>query len=177
MSVALAAVSALCLVNLALLFAVIRKVRLLGERVDKVPVMAPAALLPVGSQVPEFTAVTTNGESRSLADLAGSRSVVGFFSPNCQPCQVQVPQFIEFAKALPGGVGHAFAVVVGEGTAAAGLAAELDGAAAVVITPARGPLIAAFSVRGFPAFYLVDPDGRIEARGMGIQALGSPVPA
>jgi thiol-disulfide isomerase/thioredoxin len=177
MSVALATVSVLCLVNLVLLFAVIRKVRLLGERVDKVPVMAPAALLPVGGKAPEFTAVTTNGESRSLADLAGSLSVVGFFSPNCQPCHTQVPQFIEFAKALPGGAGHALAVVVGERTAAAGLAAELDGAAAVVITPAGGPLIAAFSVRGFPAFYLVDPDGRIEARGMGVQALVSPVSA
>lgn len=176
MSVALATVSVLCLVNLVLLFAVIRKVRLLGERVDQVPLMAPAALLPVGSKAPGFTAVTTSGESRSLADLAGSRSVVGFFSPNCQPCHAQVPQFIEFAQALPGG-GHALAVVVGEGAAAAGLAAELDGTAAVVITPARGPLIAAFSVRGFPAFYLVDPDGRIEARGMGVQALVSPVPA
>jgi peroxiredoxin len=177
MSVALAGVSALCLVNLALLFAVIRKVRLLGERVDKIPVMAPAALLPVGSQAPEFTAVTTSGESRSLADLTGSRSVVGFFSPNCQPCRAQVPQFIEFVRALPGSPGHALAVVVGEGDAAARFAAELDGAAAVVISPRQGPLTAAFSVRGFPAFYLVDPDGRIEARGMAVQALASPVPA
>lgn len=177
MSAALAAVGALCLVNLALLFAAIRKLRLLDERVGKMPLMAPAALLPVGSRVPEFAAVTTAGESRSVADLAGSRSVVGFFSPNCQPCKIQVPQFIEFARALPGGAGHALAVVVGDGAAAAELAAELDGAATVVLTAARGPLIAAFSVRGFPAFYLVDPAGRIEAHGMGMQALVSPVPA
>jgi|HubBroStandDraft_1064217.scaffolds.fasta_scaffold42149_2 thiol-disulfide isomerase/thioredoxin len=175
MSVALAAVGGLCLVNLALLFAVIRKVRVLGERVDKVPVMAPAALLPVGSPAPEFTAITTNGDSRSLADLAGSRSVVGFFSPNCPPCRIQVPEFIDFAAALPGGGRQSLAVVVGEGEAATGLAAELDGAAAVVITPRMSPLTAAFSVRGFPAFYLVGPGGRIEAQGMAIQALASSV--
>jgi thiol-disulfide isomerase/thioredoxin len=176
MSVALAAVGALCLVNLALLFAVVRKVRLLSERVDKMPVMGPAALLPVGSKAPEFTAVTTGGESRSLADLAGSRSVVGFFSPNCQPCRTQLPEFIEFAKALPGGLGQALAVVVSEGEAA-GFAAQLDGAAAAVISPRRGPLPTAFSVRGLPAFYLIGPDGRIEARGMAVQALASAVPA
>ncbi len=177
MSVALAAVGVLCLVNLALLFAVIRKVRLLSERVDKVPVMAPAALLPAGSLAPEFTAVTTSGESRSLADLAGSRSVVGFFSPGCEPCRTQLPEFIEFAKALPGGPGQALAVVVGETEAAARLAAELDGPSAVVITPRKGTLTAAFSVRGTPAFYLIGPDGRIEARGMAVQVLASAVPA
>jgi len=177
MSVALSAVSVLCLVNLALLFAVIRKVRLLSERVDKVPVVGAAALLPVGRQAPEFTAVTTSGESRSLADLAGSRSVVGFFSPGCEPCRTQLPEFVEFAKALPGGPGQALAVVMGQAEAAARLAAELEGPTAVVITPRQGPLVAAFSVRGTPAFYLISPDGRIEARGMAVQALASAVPA
>jgi thiol-disulfide isomerase/thioredoxin len=177
MSAALAAVSVLCLVNLALLFAAIRKIRLLEERVGQMPVLAPAALLPVGSKAPEFTAVTMSGESRSLADLGGSRSVVGFFSPNCEPCRTQLPEFIEFARALPGGPGHALAVVVGQGDAASGFAAGLDGAAAVVITPRQGPLTAAFSVRGMPAFYLIGPDGRIEARGMAIQALAAAVPA
>lgn len=177
MSAALAAVSVLCLVNLALLFAVIRKVRLLGERVDQMPVMGPAALLPVGGKAPEFTAVTTNGESRSLADMAGSRSVVGFFSPGCPPCRTQLPEFIEFAKALPGGPGQALAVVVGQGDAAAGFAAEMDGAVGVMITPRQGPISTAFSVRGMPAFYLIGPDGRIEARGMAVQALATAVPA
>jgi peroxiredoxin len=177
MSVALAVVGVLCLVNLALLFAVIRKLRLLGEQVDKVPILAPAALLPVGSQAPEFTAVTTRGEARSLADLAGSRSVVGFFSPGCEPCRTQLPEFIEFAKALPGGPGQALAVVVGQTEGAARFAADLEGAVAVVMTSRQGPLKAAFSVRGTPAFYLIGPDGRIEAQGMAVQALASAVPA
>jgi peroxiredoxin len=177
MSDVFAAVTTMCLVNLALLFAVIRKLRLLGERVDQMPIMAPAALLPVGSKAPEFTAVTTNGESRSLADLAGSRSVVGFFSPNCPPCRVQLPEFIEFVKALPGGPGQALAVVTGEADAAAAFAAELDAAVGVVIAPRQGPISTAFSVRGYPAFYLIGPDGRVEARGMAMQALGAAIPA
>ena len=175
LAVLVAALGLLCLGNLALLLAVIRKVRLLGERVAKIPLRGPAALLPVGSDIPRFTAVTTKGESRSLADLAGSRSVVGFFSPNCPPCHAQLPEFIEFARTLPAGGGQALAVVVGEGEAAAGFAAELDEAAAVVITPLQGTLTDAFSVRAFPAFYLIDPEGRIEARGMAVKALGSTV--
>jgi thiol-disulfide isomerase/thioredoxin len=177
MSVALAAVSVLCLVNLALLFAVIRKVRVLAERVDQIPPVGPAALLPVGSKAPEFTAVTTAGDGSSLADLTGARSVVGFFSLGCDPCRTQLPEFIEFAKALPGGSEQALAVVLGEGEAAAGFAAGLEGAAAVVIAPRHGTLAAAFSVRGTPAFYLLGPDGLIEARGMAVKALASAVPA
>jgi thiol-disulfide isomerase/thioredoxin len=177
LAILVTALGLLCLGNLALLMAVIRKVRLLGERVDKFPVRGPAALLPVGSKAPGFTAVTTSGETRSLADLAGSRSVVGFFSPNCPPCHVQLPEFIEFARTMPAGGGQALAVIVGGEEAAAGLAAELDGTAAVVITPLQGPLTIAFSVRGFPAFYLIGPDGRIEARGMAVKTLGSAVPA
>jgi peroxiredoxin len=177
MSVALAAEGVLCLVNLVLLLAVIRKVRLLGERVEKMPAFGATALLPVGSKAPVFTAVTTKGESRSLADLTGSRSVVGFFSPNCPPCRTQLPEFVEFAKALPGGPGRALAVVVGEGEAAAEFTAELEAAAAVVTTSRQGPVAVAFSVRGMPAFYLIGPDGRIKARGMTVQSLASPVPA
>ncbi len=175
MSVALAAEGALCLGNLVLLLAVIRKVRLLGERVEKMPPIGLAALLPVGSKAPAFTAVTTKGESRSLADLTASRGVVGFFSPNCPPCRTQLPEFVEFAKALPGGPGQALAVVIGEGEAEAEFTAELEAAVAVVITSRRGPLAAAFSVRGMPAFYLIGPDGRIMARGMTVQSLASPV--
>lgn len=174
---AVAVVSVLCLVNLALLLVVVRKVRFLAERVGKMPGMAPAALLPVGSRAPEFTAVTTVGESRSLGDLAGSRSVVAFFSPDCSPCHAQLPEFLEFARALPGGPSQALAIVVGGAQAAAEFAAGLDGAGAVVLAPRQGPLTDAFSVRGFPAFYLIGPDGRIEARGMAVQALASAVPA
>jgi peroxiredoxin len=174
---AVAALSVLCLVNLALLLAVIRKLRFLAERVDRMPGMAPAVLLPVGSRAPDFSEVTTRGESRSLADLAGSRSVVGFFSPDCPPCRTQLPEFAEFAMTLPGGPVQALAVVVGGAEAAAEFAARLDGAGAVVVAPRQGPLTAAFSVRGFPAFYLIGPDGRIEARGMSVQALTTAVPA
>jgi peroxiredoxin len=171
------ALGVLCLVNLTLLLAVVRKFRLLSERVDRLPVMAPAALLPVGGKAPDFTAVTTRGESRSLADLAGSHSAVGFFSPDCPPCHIQLPEFIEFARSLPGGPGHAIAVVVGGADAAAEFAAQLDEASAVVVAPRQAPLTAAFSVRGFPAFYLIGPDGLIKARGMAVQELATAVPA
>lgn len=177
MSVALAAVAGLCLVNLALLFVVVRKIRLLSERFDKMPIAAPAALLPVGSKAPEFTAVTTDGQSRSLADLAGSRSLLGFFSPGCEPCRTQRPKFIEFAEEMPGGFAQALAVVVGGEEAAVRFAAEMGEATAVVVSPRRGPLPLQFSVRGFPAFYLIGPDGRIEASGMSVEPLASAVPA
>ncbi len=55
------------------------------------------------------------------------------------------------------------AVVVG-GTDAetAQLADDLDGAASVAIESVAGPLQKAFSVTGFPTFYVLDETGRIQ---------------
>ncbi len=178
MSYLLAVVAVLSLVNLGLMFVVIRRVREHGERLAKLPRHRPMLeRLPAGTKVPEFTAVTVTGESRSLADLAGSRSLVGFFSPGCPPCHDQLPEFTKFAKTIPGGAGQVLAVVSGAEKPATAFAAGLDEEASVVIEPLKGPVAAAFSVPGMPSFYLVGADGRIEASGMAMEMIAVPATA
>jgi peroxiredoxin len=174
LAAAVIAVSVLCVVNLALVFVVIRRVRQHGERLAKLPHTRPMPRLPAGTKVPEFTAVTVNGESRSLADLAGSRGLVGFFSPGCRPCHNQLPEFIKFAKTVPGGAGQVLAVITGPDEPAMEFAAALDRDASVVIEPPQGPVAAAFSVQGMPSFYLVGADGRIEASGIAMDMIAVP---
>jgi peroxiredoxin len=174
----LGVVTVLSVVNLALMFAVIRRVREHGERLAKLPRMRPMLQrLPAGTKVPEFTTVTVTGESRSLADMAGSRSLVGFFSPGCPPCHDQLPEFTKFAKTLPGGASHVLAVVTGAEKPAMEFAARLDGDASVVVEHPKGPVATAFSVEGMPSFYLVGADGRIEASGMAMEMIAEPAPA
>lgn len=173
-----AVVSVLCVVNLALMFVVIRRVLEHGERLAKLPRYRPMLeRLPAGTLVPDFTAVTVTGENRSLADMAGARSLVGFFSPGCPPCHDQLPEFVKFAETIPGGAGQVLAVIIGPEKRAMEFAAGLDGQASVVIEPREGPAATAFSVPGIPSFYLVGATGRIEASGMAMELIAIPEPA
>ena len=174
---AAALLGALCLVNLALTFTLVRRVRRQDERIAAAPRFRVQAGLPPGTKVGDFTAVTVTGERRSLGDLAGARSLVAFFSPTCGPCRKQLPEFAEFARTIPGGAAQVLAVVAGDENQAAEFAAGLDGAASVVAEPAHGPVATAFSARGFPSFYLVGADGRVESSGLALSVLTNPVPA
>jgi peroxiredoxin len=168
----------LCVGNLALNFAVIRKVRAHDERLAGLPRHRPLLQrLPPGTKVPEFTAVTVTGETRSLAEMTGSRSLVGFFSPGCPTCHDQLPAFTKFARRIPGGAGQVLAVVAGADERATEFAAQVSGGASVVIEPWQGPVCTAFSVPGLPSFYLIAADGRIEASGMAMANIAEPAPA
>jgi thiol-disulfide isomerase/thioredoxin len=157
----------LCLVNLALTFVLIRRVSGLSAQPGGPAGFRPASrVLPPGSQVPGFAVTTVSGTTRSLDDLAGSRSLLGFFSLGCPPCRDAVPEFIDFARTIPGGTSQVLAIVCGpEGTAAESLARELHDAASVVIEPRQGPAAKAFQVSGYPRFFVLDDSGRIEASG------------
>jgi thiol-disulfide isomerase/thioredoxin len=172
---ALGAVGALGLVNLVLTVMVIRRTRRTAERIAAAPPRssAPVGLHP-GMPAGNFTAVTISGDSLTLADLTGERSLVGFFSPGCGPCEGQVLEFAELAGKVSGGARHVLAVVAAaeeERAAAVSFAAGLDGLASVVIEPAHGPVATAFAARGFPTVYVVGADGRIEAGELAVAML------
>jgi peroxiredoxin len=174
---AAALLGVLCLVNLALTVTLVRRVRRQDERIAAAPRFRVQAGLPPGTKVGDFWAVTVSGERRSLADLAGARSLVAFFSPTCGPCRKQLPEFAEFARTIPGGPSQVLAVVAGEEDQAKEFVAGLDGTASVVVEPPHGPVATAFSARGFPSFYLVGTDGRVESSGLALSVLTRPVPA
>jgi peroxiredoxin len=139
-------------------FGVVRKLGRKGGHVSE-----DLVRLPPGTQAPEFTTTTVSGVARSLGDLTGARSVVGFFAAACPPCHEQVPAFAAYARSFPGGAAQVLAVVAGgDDSETAKLVSELDGLASVVLEPAQGPMQVAFGVLGFPTFYLLDESGRIQ---------------
>ena len=185
LAVAVIGVGILGLVNLWLSVAMARKLREQGEQFARqaAPRMPrPAVGPPQGTEVPEFCVTTVSGAVVSAGDLRGERSLIGFFSPGCPPCHDQVPAFLAFARGLPGGPGHALAVVFDGGRPAGGvpghdadrLAGELAeaGAAQVVRGPSAGAAAAALAVTGYPSFILLGADGRVEAGAHGIAGLG-----
>lgn len=146
----------LTLLTLALLLAIVRRLREHETRLAELAAGGagmPALIAPPG------TAVT--GLDVPLPAL------VGFFSPTCSACHERLPAFRDAAAAHPGGT---VAVVVADSGDPAELVAALDGTGTVRVETADGPLASAFEVRGFPAFAVVDPDGRIRSSGFELPA-------
>lgn len=129
--------------------------------------------LPPGSQIGDFSASTVAGDTVSLGTLSASKALVGFFSPACAPCREQFPAFAELAQTMLGGSGQVLAVVAGDPDRASEFAAGLDGVASVVLESLAGPLASAFSVQARPAFFLLDPGGKVASNAPALAMLTS----
>jgi thiol-disulfide isomerase/thioredoxin len=184
LTVAVIGVAVLGLVNLWLTVAMARRVREQGEQLARrtpARVPRPAVGLPPGAAVPDFSVTTVSGTVVSAAGLRGERSLIGFFMPGCAPCHEQIPAFLAFARSLPGGPAHTLAVVTGGGRPAARvpdqdsdrLIQELTEAAVaqVVREPSTRVVTTALAVTGYPSFFVLDADGRVQAGAHGIAGL------
>jgi hypothetical protein len=105
-------------------------------------------------------------------------------APDCAACTEQLPAVRERLAATVGGPTAVLVVFTRlreatdpKDTSAAELAESLGvaGSAALIVhEPLDGPVQTTFQVAAFPAFYLVDPDGKVAAASNGIADL--PVP-
>ncbi len=175
----MAVVGALCLLNLVLTLAVIRRLREHTDRFDTLGHGTPAEqVLPAGATVGSYTAATTTGTTTAADALATADvTLVGFFSPGCTPCHALLPEFTGYAGNSRYRV---LAVIVGPdpGTAdTAELRAALEPLGDVVLESADGPLCRAFGVQTYPAVCLVDSDRRVLASGGHVRVLPAYVPA
>jgi peroxiredoxin len=178
---AIAVLTALVLLNLLLTFGVIRRLR---EHSEQLAANAPNRTIPVGATVPEFSATSERGAVVSTATLRGDGALVAFMAPDCAACTEQLPAVRERLAATVGGQTAVLVVFtrLREATdpndaSAAELAESLGvaGSAALIVhEPLDGTLQTTFQVAAFPAFYLVDPDGKVAAASNGIADL--PVP-
>ncbi|MGY0233972.1 TlpA family protein disulfide reductase [Longispora urticae] len=166
-------VGVLAALNLFLTFGVIRRLR---EHTRTLEELAGGGhgdiMLAAGGAIGAFTATTTTGTTVSDTALSGP-TLVGFFSPTCEPCKERLPQFVEYTRSFDGRV---LAVAVGPDAEVTDLVASLRQVADVVVETDDGPVNKAFGVSGYPALCLVE-DGVVVASGYQIDALPVPVPA
>lgn len=155
LSVAVALVAMLCLVDLVLTLGVVRRLRDHSERLAALSDIGPdlETIRGPGGAVDPFTATSTAGTPVALDDLT-EPTLVGFFSPDCSSCAEKLPAFRSYAEAFPGGKDRTLAIVASE---AGGLTyrSALSAVAAVVVERELGPVQKAFGIRGFPAFAVV----------------------
>ncbi|GAA3392755.1 TlpA family protein disulfide reductase [Cryptosporangium minutisporangium] len=173
---AVLALGVLGLLNLLLTVGVVRRLRQLAAAPGALPPGLHGAMPPVGSTVADFSTTTVDGMTVSRHDLDDG-TLVGFFSPGCDPCVAAVPTFATAARTFPGGASRVIAVVAGTGEAGAAMVGELTPVARVVVEPPGAPgMASAFGVTTFPTATLVDADGRIRWSGPDAAALPVPVP-
>lgn len=151
----------LCLVNIALTLAVVRRQndhgRLLAQTVSDRGEPAALDVLP-GDQVGDFAATTVDGRTMSRTDLRGS-TLVAFMAPGCPSCEYSLPEFLSRAAAAPRGRDQVLAVVLGTSLGAAPMRDMLSPVAQVLTEEQeRGPLARAFGVAALPAFALLADD-------------------
>jgi thiol-disulfide isomerase/thioredoxin len=167
LAVAVAIVGVLCLLNLAIMVGVIRRLREHTAHLEKLlEAIGPQDVMAaVGTRAGDFAATTVSGESVSSSDLADG-TLVGFFSPGCGGCTEQMPRFTEYAEAA-GDRQRVIAVIVAD-DGDAGTAfdlAKLGTVAQLVVEQSHGAMSKAFQVQGYPALCLVDHDRMITASG------------
>jgi len=170
-------VGVLCALDLVLTLGVIRRLRDHAERLSTVAEgrdahPEPDIMTPKGATVGGFSAVTVDGDAVAL-ELIDGPTLVGFFTPGCEPCKEQLPQFVARAAEMPGGRARVLAAVIGEGEVADEYAATLSTVARVVLEPTRGALTKAFGVDGFPAVALVDEHGVVLDSGYRVDRLAA----
>lgn len=152
----------LCLLNLALVAAIIRRVTdhqrsldyLLRQKLGQGMMFAP------GERVQPFETVTVDGHSLSRDDLRAG-TLVGFFDPECESCHERLPGFLVAAREVAGGREQTLAVV-GQGPGTDQVVGLLRDTARVVSESRQGPLQRAFGVSGYPAFCRLG-DGQVIA--------------
>lgn len=179
MNIVLGFFAAVTVLNFILILGLLRQSRRQGELIS---VLSRARvpnheLLSPGTKVSDFAITTVAGEQRSLADFAGAPSLFGFFMVHCPPCEAKVPEFKAYVRHATAQGARALAVVTGEADLVADYVRELAEAMPVVVEAPGGPVLKAFSVASYPAFFALDPSGRVWSSGPTIRALAqSPTP-
>lgn len=163
---AVVVLTVLCLGNLLLTFAVLRRLRDHEEQLAGRPFGLPGEDALIGRTMPEFTGTSTRGEEVSSA----TGRLVAFFSASCRPCRAEAA---EFARHPDEG---RLAFVVLESASEPDQAAILDAlgdSPTVLIDPTSRTVADELDMRAFPTLLRVDDADTIVAARHSLAALAS----
>ncbi|MFB9837665.1 TlpA family protein disulfide reductase [Actinoallomurus acaciae] len=163
----------LCLLNMMITFAVLRRLRSHEERLAARPAGRSSGVdALVGRELPEFDATSTAGAAVSRSDLLGRARVLGVFSATCEPCHEQARAFAELDD--PGRVALV-TDVRGREDVLRRFVPDLGDTPTIILEPDSGPLAGELGVSTFPTLLRLDEDGRVVQAGNALSQLASPV--
>lgn len=165
-------VGLLCLVDLLLTVAVIRRLRDHTERLAALEGSTAtdpyAHMVAVGSPIPAFEGRAIDGSPVSAESVRPE--LVAFLSTGCSACSTELPALVELLGSTFDAA-KALAVVAGPDNAEAARFVEALGPVATVVRePFDGPVVTAFNVDLYPSMYLVT-DGTVRVNGGSVRRL------
>lgn len=156
LTVAVVAVGILCMLDLLLTFGVIRRLREHAQLIESLRMPdVPLTGLVSGEHVASFSVAAIDGNL--VAGPSGLR-VAGFFSSSCSSCLERVGPFLDYLAAHQVAPEQALSVVVGRKDDRPPYVGRLAQVSRVCAEQDDGDVSKAFKVRGFPLFFVLDPD-------------------
>ncbi|MEU6729831.1 hypothetical protein ABZ917_39530 [Nonomuraea wenchangensis] len=122
---------------------------------DVLPPATPA----VGTDIPDFHAVTVDGREVGRNVLGKGEAYVAFFTTGCAPCRERLPEFARFAEDRPNA--RVLAVIAGEPGKAMEMAGSFGDGVMTVVEEGPAALSSTFDVDRYPTI-LALRDGTIE---------------
>ncbi len=128
----------------------------------------------IGSEAPDFTQKTHEGEDLSLSDLRGKVVLIDFWASWCGPCRKENPHVVKLYKKYKDQGFEILSVSLDKDMKRWTQAIEKDGLEWKHVSDLKGwknTVAQTYSVRSIPHTVLLDKDGKIIARNLRSKAL------
>ncbi len=169
LAAAVVVVGVLCVLNLLLTVAVIRKLR--APSAARASTAAADALPQPGTIIGGLDATDVTGRLVDDTWLRGTKLVI-VMSATCSACVTQLAGAEAYAGAFPGGRDAVLIAVTGQGGHSAEIISALSGLGRLITGPSAASVAATFNVSGFPGFVLL-ADARVRSAGHSVSALSA----
>jgi peroxiredoxin len=134
------------------------------KRLEKSVLSRTAASVMISKSAPEFTLPVLGGDTVSLADYRGKKTVVvSYWASWCGPCKVELPELREFYKRHHKADANfeILAISIDEQKADAEKYAAAEKLPFPVLFDPQSKTADAYSVEGIPTLFVIDKSGKI----------------
>jgi peroxiredoxin len=168
LSVAVVALTAFVVLNLALTAAVIRRLRVLNERLSP----PDPGGLPIGTEVPGFEVTAADGGSLTPAVFTGHETLIAFYSNSCSGCKKEAPEFAATAARFATRDVQVLSVLTSSDLDEEDLdqraLRDLLAESSRLVVDDEGAIARAFAVIATPSYFTVGADGRVSGKGLSL---------
>ena len=123
----------------------------------------------IGEIAPDFTAPNPEGQLLSLKDLKGKVTIIDFWASWCRPCRVENPNLVRLYKRMHDKGLEVIGVSLDKSKSSWLRAIEDDGLVWNHVSNLKywqDPIAKLYSVRGIPAAFVLDKEGKIVAKNL-----------
>lgn len=141
-----------------------------GSELRLAPVESmPGVGIRPGMEAPEFSSVTIDGDALDLSDYRGKYVLLDFWSTSCGPCVEALPELRQLYERFPREEFEIVGIAEDDRSWLSQFVADNDIRWPQVtqnrFDEGRGAILKDYRVTGIPAYFLIDPEGKIARAG------------